>query len=66
MYPEPFWIGMGLTWLVTSCLLAVLSVIVGILFRRRTQRTTAIDTTTSTSTHTTNVTVTTPTDDSTS
>lgn len=35
MYPQAFWVGMGAVWLVTSCLLAALSIAGGAIMLRR-------------------------------
>ncbi|MDD6651428.1 MAG: DUF1461 domain-containing protein [Eggerthellales bacterium] len=34
MYPEPFWMGMGVTWLLTTCIASVISLGVGIRMKR--------------------------------
>lgn len=39
MYPEAFWVGMGLWWLGSSCIVATASIIIGLVILRRRART---------------------------
>lgn len=42
MYPQAFWMGMGLVWLATSCLLAAIALVGGVIMLRR-QKKKALD-----------------------
>ncbi len=35
MYPTAFWMGMGVVWLATTCLLSILAIVIGCILRRR-------------------------------